>query len=450
MVPTNNFQALIFNLISTICYPFHCPTFLLIFSFTTFLITFSTWYYTTRNQMIIMASRNQNHKTLVNLLSENPRSSSKKVQHISRKRTSISDLWSTGLRKARISVPESTIDWSKLPEDLLRLLVDRLVVEEDFIVFRSVCKSWRSAIPKSYWKRVPWLLAKKYESSKVVLKGLNSLSQNTNSLSSLFQTELSWRYWGSFTGWILGQNQLDYRLQLINPLTNVVIDLPRLGHPISKGMVYYSPGSDSLHPAIEIMAISHRYSGIAMLNDELQQWTYLVDKQHKSDFVDLVWYKDHIIAIRTNGTIVVFDEAGVAASLTPPHDKVGDHNALYLIESSGDLIILVQRHVILYGRHFEVYKLNLETGGWIEVTGLGRHSLFVGESYSISRRINDDTGDTWKPSCIYYTTYNPISEKKLYCYNIVLKRLEFHHLGHVTDVNKCYDFVWYMPAVGTK
>lgn len=400
--------------------------------------------------MIIMAARNKNHKTLVNLLSENPRNSSKRVQHFSRKRTSISNFWSAGLRRARISIPESTSDWSKLPEDLLRLLVDRLVVEEDFIALRSVCKYWRSAIPKDYWKRVPWLLAKKYESSKVVLKGLNSLSRNIDSLSSLFQTELSWRYWGSFTGWILSQNQLDYRLQLVNPLTNVVIELPRLGHPISKGMVFYSPSSDSLQPGVGIMAISHRYCGIAMLNAELKQWTYLSDNKHKSDFVDVVWYKNHIVAIRSSGTIVVFDEAGVAASLTPPLDKVGDHNALYLIESSGDLIILVQRHVILYGRHFEVYKLNLDTGGWIEVTGLGRHSVFVGESYSISRRINDDTGDTWKPSCIYYTTYNPISEKKLYCYNIVEKRLEYHHLGHVADVNKCYDFIWYMPAVGTK
>lgn len=108
--------------------------------------------------------------------------------------------------KPSVSISDSettSVKWSNLPQDVLCFIADRIFEENDFTMFRSVCQAWRSAVPRSHWKRVPWLLAKRYETPRVVLKGLSSF-ENT-SLDSLYHTELHWRYWGSFTGWILCQ-----------------------------------------------------------------------------------------------------------------------------------------------------------------------------------------------------------------------------------------------------
>ncbi|KAL1832622.1 hypothetical protein ACET3Z_002273 [Daucus carota] len=334
--------------------------------------------------------------------------------------------------------------WSKLPQDLLRLLVDRYVVsEKEFLCLRSVCRDWRSALPKSCWKRTPWLLARRYQTPNVVIKGLDSLCSSHGSLSSLFVTDLSWRYWGSFTGWILGQNHSDYTLKLINPLTKAVIDLPMLHHYLGKGVVYHAPGSDPRNPVIGVMAVSHSFSGIAMIDNEYKEWTFLKDKRYvsNSDFKDLIWYKDNVAAVRGDGEIVFFDEKRVVRSFNPKRTLVREYYDHYLVESSGDLLI------VAYVEHrYEVYRLNLKTGGWIRVWDLGRHSLFVGKSYSMSHWISaDTTGDSWRPSCIYNATYSPTGS----CHNIAKKQEEFHDVSSFDGLNKCFDFIWYMPAVGS-
>ncbi|KAK1385524.1 hypothetical protein POM88_023259 [Heracleum sosnowskyi] len=390
------------------------------------------------------------------------------------KRTSVSstarDRWSK-LRQHLLGLvhPETTSDrWSKIPADALGLVVDRIVDEKDFIVFRSVCKDWRSAIPQSYWKRTPWLLARICKTPVLVLKGLSSISPGKISLRSLLETELCWRYWGSFTGWILGQQTSDLRLKLINPVTKAVIDLPQLNHLIRKGLIYQTPGSDSRNPAVGVMVIFQSLNGIAMIDNEFKDWTFLADMEgdkamidnefkdwtfladmkadNKSDFVDLVWYKDNLVALRANGAIVFFNESTVVRSLDPKPNQVKNCFEIYLVESLGDLLIILAH---LEWHRFNVYRLNLDTGDWIQVTDLGRHSIFVGNSYSMSCWISDDEPtDSWRPSCIYNSTYSSTSSGKLSCYNITNKTEEVHDLGPVTDLDKCFDFVWYMPAVG--
>ncbi|KAL8100476.1 F-box protein At2g26160-like [Apium graveolens] len=360
-------------------------------------------------------------------------------------------------RSSMSSVSETTRNcWSKLPEDLLCLIVDRIVNPKDFIRFRSVCKDWLSAIPPDYRQFTPWLLAKRFKSPVVVLKGLCSLLPSDNiSLSSLFETELHWRFWGSFTGWILGQNNNDYRLKLINPLTKVVIDLPRLNHLIRKGVVYHNPDSDSRNPTIGIMAISHRLIGIASIDGKYNYWKFFADAEgvRQSNFVDLVWYKDNIVALRANGTLVFYDEAKVVRLVYPKPvivravQGLGATDQLYLVESAGDLLMVTYR--------FQVYKLNLDNGNWKYVRDLGRHSLFVGNSYSMSCLIPDDeteydneTEHRWRPSCIYDATYSSTKSGMLSRYNLMNQTKESHYLGPITDLDNCYDFIWYMPAVG--
>ncbi|WOG91914.1 hypothetical protein DCAR_0311169 [Daucus carota subsp. sativus] len=364
--------------------------------------------------------------------------------------------------KPSVSISDSettSVMWSNLPQDVLCFIADRIFEENDFTMFRSVCQAWRSAVPRSHWKRVPWLLAKRYETPRVVLKGLSSF-ENT-SLDSLYHTELHWRYWGSFTGWILGQHYSDYKLKLINPLTKAVIDLPQLNCLIKKGLVYRTRRADCPYPSIQVMAISHMFSGVAILDHGYKEWKVLEDirihryyettmfnQAAKSEIVDAIWYKEQVTAIRADGSIVFFDEARVVVSLPPPiHVKLRFHDVLYMVESSGELLIVVDYDQAGY----KVYKLNIDTGEWIHVKALGVHSLFIGQSYSTSRWMSDnEKGNTWKSGCIYDLTDHVSKLGNLYGDNVAKKRSELHRLGHVSDLNRCYDFIWYMPAVGSQ
>lgn len=57
---------------------------------------------------------------------------------------------------------ELPVDWSELQTDLLVLIGKHLNLIEDYLNFRTVCKSWHSAATKNNFNsnlpRVPWLM----------------------------------------------------------------------------------------------------------------------------------------------------------------------------------------------------------------------------------------------------------------------------------------------------
>ncbi|XP_065006609.1 F-box protein SKIP23-like [Musa acuminata AAA Group] len=115
--------------------------------------------------------------------------------------------------------------WTELPQELIKMVSDKMIDISDYVRLRAVCKSWRSAAPpSSFTQRIPWLLLPYNPDS-----GARSFfSLSTHQIYSLSSPQLRGRVtYGSSHGWLLTMDR-SFSVSLLNPVTNAFVRLPAI------------------------------------------------------------------------------------------------------------------------------------------------------------------------------------------------------------------------------
>ncbi|KAF7151610.1 hypothetical protein RHSIM_Rhsim02G0223700 [Rhododendron simsii] len=323
--------------------------------------------------------------------------------------------------------------WAELPEDLLVLTAQRLILLEDFLSFSGVCRSWRSVAINDNFKgseQTPWLmLARKDKPDDRqfislrkggVIRTVNlPEARGTRCLESL--------------GWLVTISQ-DGDMNLLHPFTRVQINLPQITKNyhldsmknhlsfVHKAVLSSRPEESNDYALVVIYGCSRR---LAFWRPGDKSWTGV----HVGliSFCDINFYKGLCYGVISNGMVLAFDVWG----LNPPlawHVGYGarefiGHSGLkqlYVVQSA-DVVLIVIRDfreaclpVFLEDDHLgfsnngesRVYYATcgfkvFEVGECVEKTSLGDNALFLGDNSSVSVVASRFRGI--KSNCIYYT-----------------------------------------------
>ncbi|KAJ4956885.1 hypothetical protein NE237_013668 [Protea cynaroides] len=317
--------------------------------------------------------------------------------------------------------------WSRLPEELLGCITNRLHSIEDLVKFGAVCRSWRSVkIQKSYCSLkhyTPWLMLVESESNDI--RGFYSLSNNKVYHLHLPEAH-GRRCWGSPHGWLVTIG-IDLEIHLLNPLTRSRLRLPSqptfqdLYFPaqtpkeirdsfIGKAVICSSPLSSSGdHQNCIVMAIYGELSLLAFTRPGDTKWTTL--ENCPPGFIDLIYSNGHFYALQSLGDVVICD-------INSPHPKPiyfasspeGDFvERKYLVDLSGELHMVLRNfeNIESYSSpksrtiDFKIYKLVSGTRQWVEVHCLEEQALFVGNNSTFAISVSDHPG--FQVNCIYFT-----------------------------------------------
>ncbi|XAR69575.1 hypothetical protein NMG60_11001222 [Bertholletia excelsa] len=330
------------------------------------------------------------------------------------------------------------VDWSSLPYDLVFMIANRIPAIEDFLAFSAVCHSWRSVYVNKSWSpspHFPWLMLcenRADESNRAFF----SFQKKRCHLLPLPQAQER-RCWGSSCGWLVTIG-LDLQIHLLNPVTQIRIALPPQStfphqptfiaaenrgwyraHFIHKAFVFKTPVNGK-RDELAVMAIH------GMMNDHLavakpgyDSWV-TVETSPLFVYEDVTVFKDKIFAICGSGTLVLIEIDGAnsprAKQISPPPDGALPWQKLYLVESSGELLLVYR----IIGRlddfslgtiSFEVYKFDFKANKWVRKDELGDQALFVGDNNSVS--IACSSANCCKPNSIYFA--DDTSERRPGC-----------------------------------
>ncbi|KAG6493574.1 hypothetical protein ZIOFF_048566 [Zingiber officinale] len=337
-------------------------------------------------------------------------------------------------------------DWSLLPLDLLRQLGEKLHLPHR-IVFRTVCKSWCSALPPVSVP-YPWLLlpAEQIDDDSCTFLPLPSDNEHDSYFKfSPVPPLYGMCYAGSNGGWVAIVD-LAFHVSLLNPLTGAQIDLPSLLNlfpcePVPGGYTFYKEDGNSYFHEIETCRdyriekvifssnpTPNNYMAMVICNGFPIGYTKAgASKWINLDFYvcDIIYYDGFFYALIGSSEIVAIDLSGDDPIKRVINDgDIEFSDSLFLIHkyhyhylafsSTGELFLILRRADYVYLdasdddpiKHetvgFMVFKFNCESGCyWDEVRCLGNKSIFIGMNNTYLLSIEDFAG--LKANCIYFT-----------------------------------------------
>lgn len=353
--------------------------------------------------------------------------------------------------------------WSQVPTDLLELIAKKLVLIADYIHFRAVCKSWRSAaLPANLRPQPPLLLLPYYRLTdirpffSIATKSVRALSV----LESYGQVILA-----SSHGWLLMLRGT--ALSLLNPVTRGQIRLPptdfylpgcsATGGGGRKSISFIwnaslssSPSSRAHDCVITIMihdwTSGRRHVHFCRLGDGV--WTEL--KTHSPAPLDSVVYDDgRFYALDINGLVTVYAAATSTAIFSVPAPiaaakfflvKVSETELLLLARDSG---FLDPRSLLHQDDDFKDSKLfKLDLSGqllrWSEIESIDDKALFSAEDHCSMICTSDFPG--FREDCIYFEAPYDIFQRF---------KSKSHHIEVVNIKNGSYEFIccgWEKPS----
>ncbi|XP_062200594.1 putative F-box protein At1g65770 [Phragmites australis] len=318
------------------------------------------------------------------------------------------------------------MDWSTLPGDLLRLVSGRLHDPLDFLRFRAVCRSWRSAAAASSPPRfLPWLLARPAHPTAA----LSFFSLSAGATRSVAAPSAAHRILGPTRSHLLLSDTTHDHLLLLNPLTGARLPLPDSPFPASSPVIqgYRVSGTDSSAPVVLYNAkklffhFRHPDPASGEPTNSVGSWT---EVPMPGLVAENMYHDGKVFVCDEHGHITVFDAATLAvvgAVPPPPVVKVAlcrDAFKCIAFVPSGDELLCVIRY---FGRDgqgelledcggLEVYRLEMEIGRgegespspprWVQMRSIGDRMLFVGLYQGFSFRAVDFAG--FKGDCIYF------------------------------------------------
>nr|XP_010911025.1 F-box protein SKIP23-like [Elaeis guineensis] len=334
--------------------------------------------------------------------------------------------------------------WSDdLPPELLSLISTLLTKNSDYILFRSVCVSWRRAAasqPRHLPLQPPLLI--RFNTINSAYRGFYSISTNITHWIHLPET-LHKRCCGSSHGWLAFVDR-SLEVFLFNPLTRARIDLPaittldcvqddyrasnrwneygvlRIGYKKFRSSIWTRDYciekivlSSSPHAGVPwtAMALLGLTGDIMFWRPGDANWTVIVRRRRT---LDIVCYNGLFYSIDNAGKLVAVDvdadpsaDAKTTVVVHRSFDTLGDRK--YLVESDGEILLAVRYVHAFYGlRHthrthsFDIYKLDLKGEPKCSmVKSLGGRALFLGTNHSFSFPSADFPG--CRGNCIYFT-----------------------------------------------
>ncbi|KAF8029136.1 hypothetical protein BT93_E1727 [Corymbia citriodora subsp. variegata] len=275
------------------------------------------------------------------------------------------------------------VNWEELPQELLKLIAQRLAIE-DFVAFGAVCSSWLSAATKETYNaksKAPWLVTNVY-------KQMPEICSPSRGRTYPVDSRVGWAY-----------TVHEYRI--FNPLSRVSIKPPNLEKLRRDSLIRptlrrgQGPRGRTLSlPIIESMALSGENA-----------WRKVSPGMHppSSRVIQLIYY---------DGLFVALDEKLLAMTLNEGESRMESRLVLeqkfkgrpYLVECSGSLLVAWDT-AGTEGNRFQVFDVDLEKGTEEEVKSLGKASLFLNNS---SFSMDFDAVSClagFKPNHIYFSYY---------------------------------------------
>ncbi|KAK9289986.1 hypothetical protein L1049_008148 [Liquidambar formosana] len=320
----------------------------------------------------------------------------------------------------------SMADWTQLPYDLITTIANYLTSVEDFLAFSSVCRSWRSVYSNKNWTpgpQFPWLMLSEKRNDET--RGFFSFDQ-----SKLYELALpeirGRRCWGSSHGWLVTAG-FDLEIELFNPVTRVRIALPpqfefpkqpKMGMVLDWSRFVYKAivikrllDSRKIDDEYVVMAIYGLERRLAFARPGYNSWV-AVKNSSCASFRDVAYFEGCIFALCEMGSLLLCEIDGPDAPRavqigSPLGYDLGRWDQLYLVESSGDLLMVIRHDYDIWTEYyyetvdFTVYKFNFDTGNWTEVKDLGDRALFVGHCCSMSLSTSNIVN--CQPNSIYFT-----------------------------------------------
>ncbi|KAJ3706172.1 hypothetical protein LUZ61_009877 [Rhynchospora tenuis] len=340
-------------------------------------------------------------------------------------------------------------DWSKLQDDIARLIAKKLWFYPHHRKFAATCTNWYHLTKEVHGpfqqNSIILLLPYNNQSEMCTLYDLSDSRTYEFGLSVLRDKFI----YGSSNGWVCLSDK-DYNISLINLLSMQQFELPYPSYALDFI-------SDMLHtPYIEteimtkiavsgsplssndciIAAIMSTFEELLVCRVGDKSWTPIRIKESKLKSIkcwqflhDVIFFQGKIYAINggCNLLIVDFDGSNYVARDTfgpsyQPGDSIGHPSRcepciegledlfalrLYLVECSGKLLAvrrLFDEHPAdesFSTRYFELFEFEESKETWRMIHGLGERSLFVGQNGSISVSAMEIPG--CRPNCIYFT-----------------------------------------------
>ncbi|XP_062074297.1 F-box protein At2g26160-like [Humulus lupulus] len=326
-------------------------------------------------------------------------------------------------------------DWSTLHEDLIISIANRLPLE-NYVVFASVCRSWRAVLSKhsfnsSNHHRLPWLilLRQRTRSNSETIRIIYSLSNNklykllppspppprprtTPIFSSL--------------GWIMTAAATSNDLALFHPLSpdRSIVTLPNCRiSTVHKLLLSSKPTFPPPSDFIAVTIVLQPTNQLLYWRPGNSNWKKILTVPRHSFFLDLALFNGRFYAVDHNRRIYALnlgpnlpdDEYDRVATLIShlnlpkcdaPFVNPYDVEMLFLVESEGSLLVVQgNRQWWGEGRHetmeFRVFEVDVNDGAFRKVENLGDRALFVGDnSSSFSVKASEFEG--CKCNCVYF------------------------------------------------
>ena len=308
-------------------------------------------------------------------------------------------------------------DWSHLPPDLARGIVNRMITFKDYIAAIGVSHIWRSA--RSSISRGPQLPLPALMLSEPLLTDMRTLFSLYDNSHHRFQLSevRGKRIWGSQHGWVVTLGSR-YVTQLVHLMTGNRINLPQIQRLapqeewfclVRKFNLLKDPTDESTFLVIVIFGPmnSLAFTRAAFNRRREGEWVVVANPENLK-FKDVAHFNGQIYALCDNGKLVRFEPVAPFANMVQvvadhPQD-VGAHRKIYLVESLGNLYGVFRNGFLIPSERrfattsFFVYKFNFNASAWEEVTHLEGRAFFVGDSNSFSWRFPTSRSD-----CIYFT-----------------------------------------------
>lgn len=298
-------------------------------------------------------------------------------------------------------------DWSDVPPEILQLICKKLPDIYDFVVFRAVCKTWRSCECNPPIQ-LPWILEHRKYPDNSVLCFYSLFSGKILTITCAGSCNKC--FLGPSNYYLLAYNhtEVGFSWSLFNPLTNNDIDMP----PLEEGLMYRVEWIGPDPTGYGEHVVYSRYDFTSLCSCTKISWRFedhdTVSFRLQGLNVDGKLYRkgEYFFVDGLTGVTKVTNitTQKLVYELPPIFDLSRYYWKFWIVESGeGEEILLLRKMLGTDQVYFDIYQLDLKSGkgnaSWVEVNSIGEQVLFLDEHRGLSFCTGDYKG--LGENCIY-------------------------------------------------